>query len=119
MERSKNKTVTVIHVLYIFVAGIVGTVICGIDGRLLLGLFAGFATAEVNYYLLSIIVEKLLGRVNILAIQLFLFRYLFYLIAAYLCMKSGDTTIIMYGIGIIGLSLAIFITYGIGGMKDQ
>lgn len=119
MERSKNKTVLVVHALYILAAGGISTLVCGFDIGILMGLFAGFLISAVNYMLLTIIVGTLLGRANILAVQLFLFRYLLYLITAYICMKMGSNTIIMYGVGIIGLSLAIFITYGIGGMKDQ
>lgn len=119
MEKSKNKAVIVIHAIYTLVAAVISILFFGLDGQILMGLAAGFAVAVVNYVLLALTVGRLLGRANFLAVQLFLFRYLLYLIAAYICMRTGNTAVIMYGVGIIGLSLAIFITYGIGGMKDQ
>lgn len=119
MEKSKNKAVIVIHAIYTLVAAVISILFFGLDGQILMGLSVGFAASAVNYVLLALAVGRLLGRANFLAVQLFLFRYLLYLVAAYICMRTGNTAIIMYGVGIIGLSLAIFITYGIGGMKDQ
>ena len=34
-------------------------------------------------------------------------------------MRAGRAAVLMYAAGILGLSLAIFIVYGIGGVKKQ
>ena len=42
-----------------------------------------------------------------------------YIAAAYVSMRAGRAAVLMYAAGILGLSLAIFIVYGIGGVKKQ
>ena len=68
---------------------------------------------------IKLAVGRLLGVRNIFVVQIFLFRYLLYIAAAYISMRTGSVAVIMYAAGIIGLSLSILIVYGIGGVKKQ
>lgn len=85
----------------------------------ILGLVTGSLTAFVNYKLLSITVRKCFGKRNILALQIMLFRYLLYMIMAYVCVRMGDKAVIMYAAGVLCLLPAIIITNGIGGLRKQ
>lgn len=104
---------------YILTAGIISILAAGLKRELLLGLVIGAAAAMINYLLLNFAIPLIFGNPKILGIQLFILRYLIYLLTAYICVKLKGYAAVMYAVGIIGLSVAIFITYGIGGMKEQ
>lgn len=104
---------------YVLAAGIISVLIAGLKRELLVGLVIGATAAMVNYLLLNFAIPMLFGGPKILGIQLLVLRYLIYLLTAYICVQLKGYVVVMYAVGIIGLSVAIFITYGIGGMKEQ
>ena len=118
MKDNKSGKLAAIYILYIIVAGMIG-ILCGTGYKAMIGLLLGSAAAFANYFLLKLAVGRLLGVRNIFVVQIFLFRYLLYIAAAYVSMRAGRAAVLMYAAGILGLSLAIFIVYGIGGVKNQ
>ncbi|MBS6764253.1 MAG: hypothetical protein KH304_11845, partial [Clostridium sp.] len=82
MSDNKSGKLAAIYILYIIVAGIIG-ILCGTGYKAMIGLLLGSAAACANYYLLRLAVGRLLGVRNIFVVQIFLFRYLLYIAAAY------------------------------------
>lgn len=118
MKDNKSGKIAAIYIIYILLAGFI-SILCGIKYTAMIGLLLGSAAAFANYLLLKLVICRLLGTRNIFAVQIFLFRYLLYIAAAYISMRTGSVAVIMYAAGIIGLSLSILIVYGIGGVKNQ
>ena len=90
----------------------------------MIGLLLGSAAAFANYFLLKLAVGRLLGVRNIFVVQIFLFRYLLYIAAAYVSMRAGRAAVLqhfLFRTHFKGgeMSLAIFIASGIGGVKKQ
>ena len=119
MRMDKNKKLVCVYAGYILLASMISILTGGLKSQLLLGLFIGSLTALINYFLLGFTVRMILGKLKILVVQFFILRYVLYLLTAYICMRIGNSTVIMYAVGAVGLSVAILITYGIGGMKEQ
>ena len=93
--------------------------IAGFDFELILGLFIGATAALFNYFLLVLAIRMIVGRPKILGVQCYVLRLVVYLLTAYISVRIGNGTAIMFAVGVIGLSVAIFTIYGIGGMKEQ
>lgn len=119
MRMDKNKKLVVVYAGYVLVAAIISMLAVGFKYQLLMGLIIGSFAALVNYFLLAFTIRTILGRIKILGVQFFILRYLIYLFTAYVSVRIGNSAAVMYAVGVIGLSVAIFITYGIGGMKEQ
>lgn len=119
MKDKKSKKMIIAYGLYIIIVGFFNILLFGGGFKAILGLVLGFLIALSNYKLLGLTIQKFLGVSNILTIQLLFLRYLLYLLTAFLCMKLGNHAVIMYAAGILGLSIAVFITYGIGGMNEK
>lgn len=111
--------VAVIYSLYILTAGIVSFLLRGFDWNIILGLGVGCLVVWGNYQLLNLVIRKFLGRNRFLTVQTLFLREILYVAVAYLCFRSGHVALLMFAVAAIGLSLAIFIVYGIGGVKKQ
>ena len=112
-------SVAVIYSLYILTAGIVSFLFGGFDRNIILGLGVGFLVFWGNYQLLNLVIRKFLGRNHFLTVQTLFLRFILYAAVAYLCFRGGDVALLMFAVSAIGLSLTIFIVYGIGGVKNQ
>lgn len=93
--------------------------IAGWKPELFLGLFIGATAAIFNYFLLVFAIRMIVGKSKTFGVQFYIMRFLVYFLTAYASVRICNGATIMFAVGVIGLSVAIFITYGIGGMKEQ
>lgn len=85
----------------------------------LIGLLIGAFSASINLLLLHLAMKFLMSEKLFLSVQTFVVRMLIYIAGAFATTKLGITSAIFFAASVIGISIAILLVYGIGGMKDN
>ena len=83
----------------------------------LIGLLIGAFSASINLLLLHLAMKFLMSEKLFLSVQTFVVRILIYIAGAFATTKLGITSAIFFAASVIGISIAILLVYGIGGMK--
>ena len=117
MDIAKTKNVLMTFFCGILVLGI-GIFYANPDSSgSLLGLAIGGASLTVNYLLLGALVKYLTEQKYFLTVQVYVLRLLIFIISILGVFKAGTGACISYGLAMIAISLAIFVIYGIGGIR--
>ena len=85
----------------------------------MVGLAIGAVSSVANYFALHLMMKFLTGGNPFLAVQCYMLRMLIYLGGAFLSVRQGIEGAATFGAAIIAISVAIFIVYGIGGLKNN
>ena len=119
MVFAKTQKVLFTFAIIIIVVGLFSFLALSIEAEALIGLAAGAISAGLNYYLLHLAMIHLSKENMFLSLQLYIARILIYMIAVFCSVKLGLPAVIEFAAAIVSISLAIFIVYGIGGLKSE
>lgn len=124
MNAQKTSRVISTFLCLAIAIGIISTIIqlrisgisAGITG--LIGLFVGSLAVISNYLLLQLMIKTLTSSSPFMAVQIYVLRLLIYLVGGFLAVKLGIEGIITFSASIVGISVAVFIVYAIGGIRE-
>lgn len=104
--------------IYAAVCEVISLIIIGLRWDFAIGLLAGTITVLVNFSLLEKLTDTIIfDKKALTAFLLQLGRYLLFGLIAFICVKISLCAGLAYAIGILSISLAIVIKYGIRGRE--
>ena len=119
METSKTLKVFSTFAVIIAILAVIVLLTFSAKADALTGLFLGGVSSSINFFLLGLAVRTMTSGNLFLAVQAFVARLMIYVFAAFICVRLSFASIIMFACSIIGISLAVFIVYGMGGLKEN